>query len=237
MSHISWEEMAYDPQGNDDAALTLSTLDSFYHDLPDRHQDLSFQPLHSFPFHKLPLELRLMIWRATIPLHRKIWLHPQKAKRHNDEQSTFHLPITPSIQACIESRQEIYRFIKVNISSSAPISISKFDTIRFNFKLMIRGDAQHEELRKLLRRRRWLVAEVREVEVVVDGFSEMDKMLLWMSWHDIFLHFGRLESLRLLVPAGAGWIEKCRVQFKQVCDGCRTGLNADRSPVLSVAET
>ncbi|KAH6715073.1 hypothetical protein BKA61DRAFT_574546 [Leptodontidium sp. MPI-SDFR-AT-0119] len=238
MTHISWGSTAYDPQGKNDADNTFATLDSFYHELPDRHQELFFQPLHSFPFPKLPLELRLMIWRATIPRERKIWLHPQNDKMNNQRRPIFRLPITPSIQTCMESRQEIYRFMKVNLHSSTPLCITKFDTIRFNFNLMIRNDARHEELRRLLRWRRWLVPQVREVEVVVDGFSEMDKMLLWMSWYDIFLPFARLERLRLVVPTGAGWIEKCREEFQEVCDRCGIGLDGDGdgSPILSVEE-
>ncbi|KAH7310019.1 hypothetical protein BKA65DRAFT_485236 [Rhexocercosporidium sp. MPI-PUGE-AT-0058] len=235
MTHILWGPEIYDPQWTNDAEDSFSILDSFYHDLPDRHQRLFFQPLDFFPLHKLPLELRLMIWRATIP-QRKIWLHPQTHRSHNYKSPMLHLPIISSIQACAESRQEIYRHLRLKPHSSKPICITKFDTIRFDFKLMIRIDAQHEELRRLLRQRRWLVSQVREVEVIVDGFSEMDKMLLWMSWHDIFLPFVRLDRLRLLVLAGEGWIEKCREQFEEVCDGCGSGRDGNKSPALSIEE-
>ncbi|KAL2067704.1 hypothetical protein VTL71DRAFT_15800 [Oculimacula yallundae] len=214
---------------------TWSNLDSFYHDLPDRRQGFFAQPLSSFPIMRLPVELRLMIWRFTIPRGRKIWLHPQRQK-DDKTRASLRIPVLTATQVCFESRQEIYRYLNVSLRSYTPICINRFDIIRCEFKLLLRVDARHEEYLDLILRRREVVDQVRELEIKMDDFSHIDELLLLLSCYSVFRPFVRLEKLRLLVPAGVDWKESCETHFEKVCRGIMSEESGTDHPILVIEE-
>ncbi|KAK2628736.1 hypothetical protein QTJ16_001839 [Diplocarpon rosae] len=164
-------------------------------------------------FQKLPLELRLMIWRFAIPRYRKIWLH---ARRQRGKTSYFNLPVLPLAHTCRESRLDIHRYLGMdpNIEDSFPICITELDVVRLHFKLAFRHDRSQDALYHLIvTRRPGLVSLVQEMEIVVDRFSNLDVAMLYISRDDIFPRFERLKKLTLLVPKAAEWIERCSTHF------------------------
>lgn len=54
----------------------------------------------------------------------------------------------------------------------------------------------------------------------VKDFGGLDDAMLFISWDDIFLRFGGLETLRLVLRKGEKWVEKCRRRF---VEGARGG--------------
>lgn len=91
------------------------TLRIFQHELPDPDQQLFWQSLLDFPqFNKLPLELRLMVWRRTFP-RRTVYLDfwKRRATRHNEDlwASTTQPPRTLYVNS--ESCRETLRYYKV----------------------------------------------------------------------------------------------------------------------------
>ncbi|KAH7378068.1 hypothetical protein BKA64DRAFT_648788 [Cadophora sp. MPI-SDFR-AT-0126] len=85
----------------DDATRAMHSL--MISELPDPGQDLSFQPLHAFPFFsRLPLEIRRMIWRRMLPKGRRIWL---SNKLNTKDYRTNTIPTGLSInrESCLET--------------------------------------------------------------------------------------------------------------------------------------
>ncbi|OWP01878.1 hypothetical protein B2J93_4728 [Marssonina coronariae] len=105
-------------------------LEVFYEELPDRYQSLFPSKYGSFTtFTTLPLELRLMIWRLSMPRQRKIWLH---ARRNGGKTSSFNLPILPLAHTCRESRLESHRHLgnDPDAEEPVPICVTELDVTR-----------------------------------------------------------------------------------------------------------
>ncbi len=55
----------------------------------------------------------------------------------------------------------------------------------------------------------------------VEKFGSVDAAMLFISWDDIFLRFGRLQRLRLVVMKGQEWVKKCRENFEDRAKSAR----------------
>jgi hypothetical protein len=87
-------------------------LDVFHFELPDANQEMFYQYPSTFhPFPKIPLEIRIMIWRETFPRSRHTWAFRLGNMSCCD---ILQYPLPP-ITACInqESRSETLRKYQV----------------------------------------------------------------------------------------------------------------------------
>ena len=89
-------------------ALKLLTLE-----LPDRYQELSVQQCHNsfIYFPKLPLEIRLAIWRLLFPKARKVLINVQYKSNKNQQDRGSPLPI--GLRVNRESRFETLKHYTV----------------------------------------------------------------------------------------------------------------------------
>jgi hypothetical protein len=104
-------------------------------EVPDPAQELSFQVCNEFHlFPMLPMELRLMIWRATLPPPRRIWfwsgLHGKAIRQKKN-------PAKPpaSVQANREARTELSPFYHIWHTSGAQFWYRDSDIALFHDRL------------------------------------------------------------------------------------------------------
>ncbi|KAJ5033363.1 uncharacterized protein L3040_008481 [Drepanopeziza brunnea f. sp. 'multigermtubi'] len=171
-----------------DAILTLQTS---HHALPDRHQQLFAQQQQQQPstfplFPKLVVKLHQMIWRFCIPHDRKIWLYPAQGPQHlHRNRSNTHarvpLFILSILQTSRESRVEAHRFLRLLTTSSSALIPSSPRSLQYASPASTRCRAA-------------LVARVREVEMVVDAFTNWDAVLLRARKDVLFLPFTSLAT-------------------------------------------
>jgi 2EXR family len=103
-------------------------------ELPDPHQDLFFQPLHTFhEFRNLPVEIRLLIWRRTFPRTRYMRQIPGAKSTHHI--CTLQYPPAPvSSLVNNESRSETLKEYQILTHSELADARARMERRRLLFE-------------------------------------------------------------------------------------------------------